>query len=147
MTVTLNLNPECEQGLLTQAQEHGVSLDVYLVEILNKQARINNAAAMARGQLINIPLVHLGVKSPLRRLDIYDDESVIDWAACPVLESVQGKLGGAWVFRGTRVPYTTVLQNIGDMSVSEIAESFPSVRPEQITTFLEFVAKSAEPRP
>ena len=74
-------------------------------------------------------------------------QSVIDWAACPVLESVQGKLGGAWVFRGTRVPYTTVLQNIGDMSVGEIAESFPSVRPEQITTFLEFVARSAEPRP
>ena len=85
-----------------------------------------------------IPTRNLGNMGSLHRRDIYDDESVIDWAACPVLESVQGKLGGAWVFRGTRVPYTTILQNIGDMSVGEIAESFPSVRPEQITTFLEF---------
>ena len=73
-------------------------------------------------------------------------QTVINWADCPVLESVPGKLGGAWVFRGTRVPYSTVLDNIGDMSVDEIAESFPSVRREQIVTFLEFVAQSAEPR-
>ena len=73
-------------------------------------------------------------------------QSVINWAACSVLESVPGKLGGAWVFRGTRVPYTTVLDNISDMSVNEIAESFPTVRRDQIVSFLEFVAKSASPR-
>lgn len=74
-------------------------------------------------------------------------QTIINWAACPVLESVPGKLGGAWVFRGTRVPYTTVLDNISDMSVDEIAESFPTVRRDQIVAFLKFVARSAEPRP
>ncbi len=74
-------------------------------------------------------------------------QTVIKWAACPLLESVPGKLGGAWVFRGTRVPYTTVLQNISDMSVNEIADSFPTVRREQIVSFVEFLAQSAEPRP
>ena len=73
-------------------------------------------------------------------------QSVINWAACPVLESVPGKLGGAWVFRGTRVPYTTVLDNIGDMSVNEIAASFPTVRRDQIISFLDFLARSAAPR-
>ena len=72
-------------------------------------------------------------------------QSIVNWAACPVLESVPGRLGGAWVFRGTRVPYTTVLDNISDMSVTEIAESFPSVRRDQIVSFLEFVARSAAP--
>lgn len=70
-------------------------------------------------------------------------QTVIHWEACPVLESVPGKLGGEWVFRGTRVPYTTVLNNISDMSVNELSESFPTVKRDQIVTFLEFVAQSA----
>ena len=72
-------------------------------------------------------------------------QTVINWAACPVLESNPEKLSGAWVFRGTRVPYITVLRNIGDMSVAEIAESFPTVRRDQLVAFLEFIATSAEP--
>jgi hypothetical protein len=73
MTVTLELNPEIEQGLLTQARERGVPLDAYLQEILSKQASLNNAAEVERGKLVEIPLLHLGVVSPLRRRDIYDD--------------------------------------------------------------------------
>ena len=75
------------------------------------------------------------------------EQTIINWATCPVLESDPEKMSGAWVFRGTRVPYTTILRNISDMSVTEIAESFPTVRRDQIVTFLEFVARSAEPRP
>ena len=74
-------------------------------------------------------------------------QSIINWAACPALESVPGKLGGAWVFRGTRIPYTLVLNNIMDMSVNEIASSFPPLRRDQIVSFLEFIAQSAAPRP
>ena len=72
-------------------------------------------------------------------------QTVLDWAACPVLESVEGKLGGAWVFRGTRVPVTAVLSNLSEMSISEIEEDFPTVRHEQITGLLDFIARSAEP--
>ena len=50
------------------------------------------------------------------------------------------------MFRGTRVPYTTVLRNIGQMSVAEIAQDFSTVRPEQIVSFLNFIARNAEPR-
>lgn len=73
-------------------------------------------------------------------------QSVINWAACSVLESVPGKMGGAWVFRGTRVPYTVVLDNISDMSVNEIVDSYPTLRRDHIITFLDFVARSAAPR-
>lgn len=63
-------------------------------------------------------------------------QSVLNWAACSVLESVPGKLGGAWVFRGTRVPYTTVLNNIGDMDVDEIADVVPErpARPDRFVS-------------
>ncbi|MGA2581150.1 MAG: hypothetical protein ABSH24_34730 [Bryobacteraceae bacterium] len=39
MTITLDLDPEIEKGLLTQARERGISLGDYLQEIVAGQAR------------------------------------------------------------------------------------------------------------
>lgn len=36
----------------------------------------------------------------------------LDWSQCPVVESVPGKVSGAWVFRGTRMPVATVFENL-----------------------------------
>jgi uncharacterized protein (DUF433 family) len=71
-------------------------------------------------------------------------QTIINWAACPVLESDPEKLSGAWVFRGTRVPISTVLDNLSDMSVSEIVQDYSTVQRYQITTFLDFLARSVE---
>lgn len=71
-------------------------------------------------------------------------QTVIDWSLCPVLESNPETQGGAWVFRGTRVPITAILRNLPEMSVAELNEDFPTVRPEQIAEFLNFLAQSAE---
>src|SRR6185436_11289395 len=30
--------------------------------------------------------------------------SMLDWSNCPEVERIEGKVGGAWVFKGTRVP-------------------------------------------
>jgi hypothetical protein len=30
--------------------------------------------------------------------------TMLDWNQCPTVERVQGKVGGAWLFKGTRVP-------------------------------------------
>ncbi len=70
--------------------------------------------------------------------------TAIDWAQCPLLESVPGKVSGAWVFRGTRVPVSAVLKNLKDLSVNEVAEEFPSITPDQIRTALDFIARSAD---
>ncbi len=71
--------------------------------------------------------------------------SVITWAACPVLESDPDKMGGEWVFRGTRVPYSLILYEISTSSVDEIVETYPSVKRQQILDFFEFVARSVKP--
>ena len=39
MTVTLDLSPEIEKGLLAQARERGISLGDYLQEIVARHAR------------------------------------------------------------------------------------------------------------
>ena len=41
MTLTLNLNPEVEQGLVARAQSRGVSLDVYVQELVAKEAALS----------------------------------------------------------------------------------------------------------
>jgi uncharacterized protein (DUF433 family) len=67
--------------------------------------------------------------------------AALDWSQCPAVESVPGKVSGAWVFKGTRLPVATVIENLEDLSVEEVIEQFDVTR-EQITAVLEFVAKS-----
>ena len=65
----------------------------------------------------------------------------LDWSQCPAVESIPGKVSGAWVFRGTRLPVATVIENLEDLSVEEVMEQFDVTR-EQIAAVLEFVAQS-----
>jgi uncharacterized protein (DUF433 family) len=36
----------------------------------------------------------------------------LDWSQCPAVESIPGKVSGAWVFRDTRMPVATVFENL-----------------------------------
>ena len=67
--------------------------------------------------------------------------AALDWSQCPAVESVPDRLGGAWVFKGTRPPVATVIENLEDLSVDEVAEQFAVTR-EQLRAVLEFVAAS-----
>ena len=67
----------------------------------------------------------------------------LDWSKCPAVESVPGKMGGAWVFRDTRLPVATVIENLEDLSVEEVMEQFDVSR-EQIAAVLAFVVESLE---
>ena len=55
----------------------------------------------------------------------------LDWSQCPAVESIPGKVSGAWVFRGTRLPVATVIENLEDLSIEEVIEQFDVTR-EQI---------------
>ena len=75
--------------------------------------------------------------------------ATLDWSLCPTVESIPGKVGGAWVFRGTRLPVATVIENLEDLSVEEVMEQFDVSR-DQIAAVLDFVAESlraSEPEP
>jgi uncharacterized protein (DUF433 family) len=66
----------------------------------------------------------------------------LDWSQCAAVESVPGRVSGAWVFRGTRLPVDTVFENLADgMTIEEIMEQFDVTR-EQVTAVLEFAAQS-----
>ena len=57
------------------------------------------------------------------------------------MESNPDKVGGAWVFRDTRLPVAVVIENLEDLSVEEVMEQFDVTR-EQINAVLAFIAKS-----
>ncbi len=70
MTVTLDLNPKIEQGLLAQASERGVSLAFYLQEIVSKQVRVATPRVAANSNAPKLLIRHLGAVGSLHRRDI-----------------------------------------------------------------------------
>ena len=77
--------------------------------------------------------------------------ATLDWSQCPAVESHPDTVSGAWVFRHTRLPVATVIENLADLSIEEVMDQFDVTR-EQITAVLDFVAHSlrsaaAQPTP
>jgi uncharacterized protein (DUF433 family) len=74
--------------------------------------------------------------------------AALNWSQCPAVESIPDRVSGAWVFKGTRLPVATVIENLDDLSIAEVMEQFDVTR-EQITAVLDFIAQSlrAEPVP
>jgi len=70
--------------------------------------------------------------------------AMLDWSECQAVESIPGKVSGAWVFRGTRMPVATVFENLeAGATIEEIMEWFDLTR-EQVTAVLDFAARSLE---
>ena len=66
---------------------------------------------------------------------------MIDWSQCPAVESVPGKLSGAWVFKDTRLPISALFENVASgATVQEFVEWFPGVEEAQVVAVLEFAA-------
>lgn len=69
---------------------------------------------------------------------------MIAWSSCSAVEHDADRVGGAWVFRGTRVPVAALFENLeGGVALAEFVELFPGVSIEQARAVLEHAAKSA----
>jgi uncharacterized protein (DUF433 family) len=71
----------------------------------------------------------------------------LDWSQCPAVESVPGRVSGAWTFRNSRTPVQLVFESLEDgMTIDEIMEQYPVSR-EEIEAVLSFAARSLEKAP
>lgn len=69
----------------------------------------------------------------------------IDWSTCPAVERDPERVGGAWVFRGTRVPVAALFENLEDgAQAAPFVEWFPGVALDQVRAVLEHAAKSTQ---
>jgi uncharacterized protein (DUF433 family) len=65
------------------------------------------------------------------------------WSACPAVERDPERVGGAWLFRGTRVPVTALFENLQDgAQITQFVEWFPGVTTGQVRAVLDHTAKS-----
>ena len=67
----------------------------------------------------------------------------MNWDTCPAVERKPGRVSGAWVFVGTRIPLCALFENLaGGATVSEFVEWFPGVDEKQVLAVLEYEAES-----
>ena len=67
------------------------------------------------------------------------------WLQCQSVEQSPNKVGGSYVFRGTRVPVRALFENLEDgASVDEFLEWFPGVGRGQVEAVLEYASASLE---
>lgn len=84
------------------------------------------------------------------RVEVEDDAGIqtealemTDWDTCPAVERKPGKVSGAWVFVGTRIPLSALYENLASgATISEFIEWFPGVDEQQVRAVLEHEAKA-----
>jgi hypothetical protein len=71
-----------------------------VIEIPDEQAAALKAKAAARGTTLEDWLTKLAEGGCGGTFGM----AALDWSQCQAVESVPGKVGGAWVFKDTRIP-------------------------------------------
>jgi uncharacterized protein (DUF433 family) len=73
------------------------------------------------------------------------ETTALDWSRCPVVESVPGKVSGAWVLKDTRMPVATIFENLeAGASLDNIVEWFDGLDRAQVRAVIEFAARSLD---
>jgi uncharacterized protein (DUF433 family) len=72
----------------------------------------------------------------------------LDWSQWPAVESVPGKVSGAWVLKGTRMPVTAIFENLeAGANIDDIMEWFDGLNRDQVKAVIEFAARSLDKAP
>ena len=67
---------------------------------------------------------------------------MVDWSACPGVESVPGKVSGNWVFKDTRLPLYVLFENLAaGATIHDFIEWFDGADEEKVAAVLEYVAQ------
>ncbi len=66
-----------------------------------------------------------------------------NWDMCPAVEQTPGKVSGAWVFAGTRIPLYALYENLATgATINEFVEWFPETDEAQVRSVLEHEAEA-----
>ncbi len=74
--------------------------------------------------------------------------SYLDWSECSAVESVPGKVSGAWVLKGTRMPVAAIFENIeAGANIDDIMDWFDGLDRDQVKSVISFAARSLDKPP
>jgi uncharacterized protein (DUF433 family) len=72
----------------------------------------------------------------------------LDWSKCAAVESVPGRVSGAWVLKGTRMPVSVIFENLeAGANLDNIMEWYDGLEREQVNAVIEFAARSLDHAP
>ena len=68
----------------------------------------------------------------------------MDWSSCAEVERIPGKVSGAWLLKGTRVPAEAVIENaMAGFTAEQIAtEIFDGVSVERVRQVIAFARRN-----
>lgn len=118
MSVTVEFSsPGEEAAVKAQAKAEGLSVGEWLRELARRHARASTEAGAG------------GVM----------------WSQCPAVESRPGKLGGAWVLKGTRMPVSAIFESLeAGASLDDILSWYDGLDRDQVKAVIEFAARSLD---
>jgi uncharacterized protein (DUF433 family) len=74
--------------------------------------------------------------------------ATLDWSECPAVESVPGKVSGAWVLKGTRMPVSAIFENLEEgANIDDILQWYEGLNREQVKAVIEFAVRSLDRLP
>jgi uncharacterized protein (DUF433 family) len=74
--------------------------------------------------------------------------ATLDWSQCSAVESVPGKVSGAWLLKGTRMPVSAIFENLeAGASVDDIMQWYDGLNREQVKAVIEFAVRSLDRQP
>jgi uncharacterized protein (DUF433 family) len=74
--------------------------------------------------------------------------ATLDWSQCAVVESIPGKVSGAWVLKGTRMPVSAIFENLeAGANIDEIMQWYEGLDRDQVKAVIEFAVRSLDRLP
>ena len=74
--------------------------------------------------------------------------AMLDWSQCSAVEQLPGRVSGAWVLRGTRMPVATIFENLeSGASLDDLLAWYEGLDRTQVQAVIEFAARSLDPAP
>jgi uncharacterized protein (DUF433 family) len=72
----------------------------------------------------------------------------LDWSQCPAVESVPGKVSGAWVLKGTRMPVAAIFENLeAGANIDDLMQWYDGLDRVQVKAVIEFAVRSLDRLP
>ncbi|HET9359087.1 MAG TPA: DUF433 domain-containing protein [Vicinamibacterales bacterium] len=71
--------------------------------------------------------------------------AALNWSQCPAVERIPGKVSGAWVLKGTRMPVATIFENLeAGASIDDVLTWYEGLDRKQVQAVIEFAARSLD---
>ena len=73
------------------------------------------------------------------------ERAALDWSHCAAVESVPGKMSGAWVLKNTRMPVAMIFESLErGASLDNIMDWYDGLDRDQVRAVIEFAARSLD---